>query len=153
MSQVVHHVALTCSDPLVVERWYTKHLGFRRARVYEPGADQVVLISAQGVYLELFKAIMNSPLPVATGSGPEFPGWRHLAFLVDDVDAKLAEMGDDARITRGPLSMDQYIPGLRGVWLADPEGNIVELSQGYVDEINPPQPEWVESGVGPEVRA
>ena len=26
----------------------------------------------------------------------------------------------------------------RAVWVADPEGNIVELNQGYVDEENPP---------------
>jgi glyoxylase I family protein len=27
---------------------------------------------------------------------------------------------------------------MRVAWLADPEGNIVELNQGYVDEPNPP---------------
>jgi glyoxylase I family protein len=34
--------------------------------------------------------------------------------------------------------MSQFIPGMRAVWVADPEGNIVELNQGYVDEENPP---------------
>ncbi len=40
------------------------------------------------------------------------PGrFRHLAFLVDDLDAKLAEMGDDAQITLGPLDMGSVHPG------------------------------------------
>jgi glyoxylase I family protein len=63
---------------------------------------------------------------------------RHLAFKVDDVDAKLAEMGADAKITLGPLNFDDYIPGWRTVWIADPDGRIVEISQGFVDQDNPP---------------
>lgn len=132
------HVALTCKDPLAVERWYTRHFGFRRARVYLPGKDQVVMIKSGNVYLELFPATKDAPMPPAGGAGPEYPGWRHLAFLVDDLDAKLAEMGADARITLGPLDMGGLIPGMHVVWIADPEGNIVELNQGYVDEENPP---------------
>jgi glyoxylase I family protein len=57
---------------------------------------------------------------------------------VDNVDAKLAEMGEDARITLGPLDFDAFITGWRTVWVADPNGNIVEISQGYVDQENPP---------------
>jgi len=53
------------------------------------------------------------------------------------VDAKLAEMGDAARITLGPFDFDAFIPGWRTVWVADPEGNIVEITQGYVDDPNP----------------
>jgi hypothetical protein len=34
--------------------------------------------------------------------------------------------------------MGQFIPGMRVAWVADPEGNIVELNQGYVDEDDPP---------------
>lgn len=133
------HVAMCCKDPLAVERFYTKHLGFRRARVYAPGPGQVVMLSAGDVYLELFPATKDAPAPPVGGAGPEYPGWRHLAFLVDDLDGKLAEMGDDARITLGPVDMSESIPGMRVVWLADPEGNIVELNHGYVDEENPPQ--------------
>jgi len=47
-------------------------------------------------------------------------------------------MGSDAKITLGPLDMSQFIPGMRVCWLSDPEGNIVELNQGYVDEVSPP---------------
>jgi glyoxylase I family protein len=135
-----HHVGVVCRDPAATERFYTKHFGFRRARVAPlGGGDQIVFLKSGACYLELFKATGVSPAPAATGPGPEYPGWRHLAFMVDDVDAKLAEMGEEARITAGPLDFDAFIPGWRTVWVADPDGNIVEITQGYVDEDDPPQ--------------
>ena len=63
---------------------------------------------------------------------------RHVAFLVDDLDAKLAEIGDDTTVTLGPLDMGDFIPGMRVAWISDPEGNVVELNQGYEDEKAPP---------------
>ncbi len=138
MSHAFFHAAITCNDPLNVERWYRKHFGFERARVYAPGPDQVVMVKTDGVYLEIFKATRDAPVVEPEGSGYEWPSWRHLAFSVDDLDAKLAEMGDEAIVTLGPLDFSQFIPGQRAVWIADPEGNIVELNQGYRDEDNPP---------------
>ena len=43
-SFAIHHVALTCDNPITVEVWYTKHFGFQRRRVYAPGPGQVVMI-------------------------------------------------------------------------------------------------------------
>ena len=54
--------------------------------------------------------------------------------MVENVDAKLAELGHDAIVTLGPLDFNDVIPGWRTVWIADPEGNIIEISQGYIDE-------------------
>jgi len=133
-----HHFALTCSDPIAVEGFYTKHFGFKRARVIPLGNQQIVFIKSENVYLELFQKDEEAPLPPSAGDGPHYPGWRHIAFKVDDVDAKLAEMGDEARITLGPLDFNDFIPGWRTVWVADPEGMIVEISQGYTDQENPP---------------
>ncbi|MDP2755355.1 MAG: VOC family protein [Nitrospirota bacterium] len=131
------HVGMTCEDPIVIERFYTRHFDFKRTRVYEPGTNQVVMIKSGDVYLELFKATEEAPFSQHKGSGPEFPGLRHLAFLVDDLDSKIKEMGDDAQISLGPFDMSQYIPGMKACWIKDPEGNIIELNQGYVDENNP----------------
>jgi|SRR5579872_5407252 len=137
-SFVIHHVALSCDDPLVIERWYTKHFGFRRARVYLPGADEVVMIESGGVYLELFPSTEKRPVDKVLGAGPDYSGFRHFAFKVDDLDAALAALGDDAPLTLGPTDMSGLIPGMRVAWVSDPEGNIVELNQGYVDEDDPP---------------
>ena len=139
MTQPMHHIGLNCADPIAIERWYTKHFGFERKRVYLPGPDQVVVIGNGGVALELFPAEGDAPPPPrGEKDGPTFPGVRHLAFLVDDLDAKLAELGDDMKITLGPLDMGGFIEGMRVAWITDPEGNIVELNQGYEDEAAPP---------------
>jgi glyoxylase I family protein len=132
------HIGLSCKDPLAAERFYTKHFGFRRARVYLPGPGQVVVIRAGSLELELFPSTEQRPSPAVGGAGPDYPGVRHVAFLVEDLDAKLAEMGAEAKVTLGPVDMSQFIPGMRVAWISDPEGNIVELNQGYVDEENPP---------------
>lgn len=132
------HVAISCKDAIATEKFYTKYFGFKRARVVPLGEEQIVFIKLGEMYLELFQANGESPVPPTNNDGPQYPAWRHLAFQVDDVDAKLAEMDGDAKITLGPLSFDDFIPGWRTVWVADPNGNIVEISQGYVDQDNPP---------------
>jgi glyoxylase I family protein len=139
--QIFSQVALTCKDPIATEKYYSKYFGFKRARVVRLSDDeQIVFIKMQdcAFYLELFKAREESPIPPATADGYQFPSVRQLAFKVDNVDAKLKEMGDDAKITLGPLSFDDFIPGWRTVWIADPDGIIVEISEGFVDDDSPP---------------
>ncbi len=137
-SLVAHHMALACQDPLAVEQFYTKYFGFKRARVLPVGDTQIVFIKSGNFYLELFQAKEAVPAPKAGQDGTWSPDWRHLAFKVDNVDNKLAELGADAQVTLGPFGFDSFIPGWRTVWVADPEGNIIEVSQGFVDEENPP---------------
>jgi glyoxylase I family protein len=134
--QIFSQVALTCKNAIATEKFYTKHFGFKRARVAKlPDGNQIVFIKMadSAFYLELFQATEDSPVPAAINDGPQYPAVRHLAFKVDDVDTKLKEIGEDAKITLGPLNFDDYIPGWRTVWIADPDGTIVEISQGFVD--------------------
>jgi glyoxylase I family protein len=138
MATAFSHVAISCKDPIATERWYTKYFGFKRARVIPLGAEQIVFTKSDNMYLEIFQAKGDSPVGSATADGPAYPAWRHIAFQVDDVDAKLVEMGADARITQGPMSFDAFIPGWKTVWVLDPNDNVVEISQGYQDEANPP---------------
>ena len=138
MTTTFNHVAISCKDPVATERFYSKHFGFARARVIPLGDDQIVFLRAGDTYLELFSAEGERPGPAADADGPHTPGWRHIAFKVDSVDDTLAAMGSDAKITLGPMDFDAFIPGWRTVWVADPEGGIVEISQGFVDEDNPP---------------
>jgi glyoxylase I family protein len=139
-----HHVALNCRDQKAIEQYYTKHFGFKRARVVSLGqGKEIVFLKGNGVYLELFHTDESLTLPLPTADGRALPSViRHLAFKVEDVDAKLSQMGEDGkpRVTLGPLSFNDFIPGWRSAWLSDPEGNIVEISQGYVDQQNRPQP-------------
>lgn len=133
-----HHIGITARDPIAVEQFYTRYFGFRRARVIPIDGGQIVFLKSDGIYLEIFGTDQDRPVPPPDKDGYPHTGIRHLAFKVDSVDDKLAEMGDAAQITLGPFSFDDVIPGWRTVWVADPAGNIIEISQGYADEDNPP---------------
>ena len=86
-------------------------------------ARKVFLGLGFGALFKAFQAIFGGvKASVGTGLGP-FRG---------------AEIGCDAEITLGPLEFDDFIPGWKTAWVRDPEGNIVEISQGFVDQKNPP---------------
>jgi glyoxylase I family protein len=134
-----HHISLTCQDPIATERFYTKHFGFRRARVVSLGeGDQIVFLRGPGLYLELFRATLENPLKPPTNDGYGWPGVRNFSFEVDDVDAKLAAVGSDAELAFGPMGFDDFIAGWRSAWLRDPDGNLVQITQGYTDQDDPP---------------
>jgi glyoxylase I family protein len=134
-----HHISLTCRDPIATERFYTKHFGFARARVVPLGErNQIVFLRGSGVYLELFRASQENPLKPPTNDGYPWPGVRNFSFHVDDVDGMLAAMGSEADLAFGPLSFDDFIVGWRSAWLWDPDGNLVQITQGYTDQENPP---------------
>ncbi len=139
---IFHHISLNCRDPLALERFYTRHFGFKRARVVQlPDNRQIVFLKGPQVYFELFPAQGERPTsPDIGGDGPLYPGVRGISFLVDSIEAQLAAMGREAHITFGPLDFGSFIPGWKSVWLADPEGNVVQVTQGFVDQENPPPP-------------
>jgi predicted enzyme related to lactoylglutathione lyase len=57
------------------------------------------------------------------------PGWGHLAFAVDDVQAARAAVLDDGGASVGEVVTLVTADGRRVTWcyVSDPEGNIVEL--------------------------
>ena len=136
MLQIISQLAITCKDQKVTEDWYCRNFGFRRARVAKlPDGKEIIFIKMadSSFYLELFVADNDSPLPDAENDGYTLPGFRHLAFKVDDVDSKLAEILP-LEVTLGPLDFDSFIPGWRTVWIKDPDGRIIEVSQGFQDQ-------------------
>jgi glyoxylase I family protein len=127
------HIALNCRDIDVTERFYVEHFGFARARNIPLGGNaRITFIRNGSMLLELFAA--EGDRPDGEGDGPHGAGIRHIAFQVEDVDAVLAKLGGAAPITAGPMDFFSFIPGWRTVWVKDPDGNIVEISQGYRDE-------------------
>ncbi|MEV5956895.1 VOC family protein [Streptomyces sp. NPDC051987] len=128
------HVGLNCRDQKATEDFYTRYFGFRRARVVEADGARVVFLRNGPACLELF-ATDAEPLVTAEKDGPAAPGTaRHLAFQVDDVDAFLASAQGELEPTLGPLTFDEFIPGWKTVWVSDPDGIVVEVSQGYTDQ-------------------
>jgi glyoxylase I family protein len=135
MLQIISQLAINCIDQAATEAWYAENFGFRRTRsVTLPDGREIIFIKMadSAFYLELFQADGPAPSPQASMDGPTAPGFRHLAFKVNDVDAKLKTM-KDVDITLGPLSFDDYIPGWKTVWIRDPDGRIIEISEGFTD--------------------
>ena len=127
------HVGLNCRDQAVTEAFYRDWFGFHRARVIEADGTRVVFLRAGDAYLELFGSTAAPREPEA--DGPQNPGVaRHLAFQVDDVDEFLARAKGQVPVSLGPLAFDEFIAGWRTVWVTDPDGVVVEVSQGYRDQ-------------------
>lgn len=129
------HVALNCRDQAVTEEFYRRWFGFERARVVPLDDHQQIIFLRQGsVYLELFGSPEPPQLEVKA-DGPPYPGIaRHVAFQTDDLNAFLDRAGDQIPVSLGPLDFDSVIPGWRSIWLTDPDGVVVEVSQGYRDQ-------------------
>jgi glyoxylase I family protein len=127
------HVALNCANVAETIAFYSAHFGFAVSRRLPIGeGKEIVFIRRDDVHLELFPTDIVGE--AAANDGPATIGAvRHFAFQVEDVDATLAAMGEDAKVTLGPLNFDAFIPGWRTAWLRDPSGHIVEISQGYKD--------------------
>lgn len=135
MNTCFAHVALNCKNIAATEAFYTEHFNFRRARAVDLGeGKQIVFIKSGAMYLELFQADGTAPTAPPKDDGPTWPGVRHIAFQVQDVDATLAEMGDEAKLSLGPFGFDSFIPGWRTAWITDPDGTVVEISQGFTDD-------------------
>jgi glyoxylase I family protein len=133
------HVALNCRDQAATEEFYRKWFGFSRVRTVEEGDVRVVFLRQSAACLELFPAEPAATAlapPQAHGDGPATAGTiRHIAFQVDDLNDFLARAGDQLPVSLGPLGFDKFIPGWKTVWVTDPDGVVVEISQGYTDQI------------------
>ena len=133
------HAALNCRNLTRTEEFYTRWFGFERANFFDLGSLQIVFLRLGDAYLDLFAPeAPEASAPGAAADGPARPGAvRHLAFQTDDVDALLADMGGAAHVTLGPIDFDGFIEGWRSAWLLDPDGVVVEISQGYRDQEHP----------------
>ena len=87
----IHHIAIICSHYEVSKRFYTEILGLNIIReVYREERQSYKLDLAIGgdYVIELF----SFPNPPKRPSRPESCGLRHLAFAVENVEEKRAEL-------------------------------------------------------------
>jgi glyoxylase I family protein len=127
----VTHIAYHCRDRETSERFYTEHFGVRRSRVFNPGKpDELILLKLGSVRLEFFRAPAGSSRPE---TGP-VPGYAHLAFEVDSLEKTIQALNAD-NVPTGPIiDCADALKGLRVCFFKDPDGNSIEIMQGYRDE-------------------
>ena len=122
----IHHVAIICSDYQASKLFYTELLGLKiLAEHYRAARDswKLDLALPNANQIELF----SFPNPPKRPSQPEAQGLRHLAFVVEDVEAYA-----DYLIKNGvfvePIRIDEFT-GKRFTFFQDPDGLPLELYQ------------------------
>ena len=129
--KTVHHIAFNCRDRKAQEAFYSKLLGFRRARTFNKGKpDEFVMLRLGNTCMEFFQAP-----PAAKGRGGEQPvGYAHLAFEVANLEEAVALAKAGGVKPENIIDCSSSVPGLRICFFNDLEGNRVELMQGWKDE-------------------
>ena len=127
-----NHIAFGCRDLFAQEKFYTKHFGFKRSRTFERGKPgEFFMLKLGPVRLELFP----SDLAKANATvGPQEVGFRHLAFDVPKLEPVIEALQADGIKVDDIIDMTRLAPGFRIVFFRDPEGNMLELMENYVDE-------------------
>lgn len=129
---IIQHIALNCRNLKAQEAFYTKHFGFRRSRIFNAGtADEFMMLRLGPVCLELFTA---SPAAQAATGAEQPVGFKHLAFEVPDLEAAVARLNADGTATDAIIDCSSVVKGLRVCFFNDPDGNRLELMQGYQDQ-------------------
>jgi glyoxylase I family protein len=136
MANVVHHIGFNCRDRIAQERFYTRHFGFRRVRVFNAGEPGEFVMTALGeVRVEFFGAANPGP---SDRGGERKVGFKHMCIGVPDVKAKAAALKAAGVDVDPVIDCTHQVPGLYVCFFRDPEGNVVELMQGWQDEEAPP---------------
>jgi lactoylglutathione lyase len=118
------HVALDVSNIEASLEFYVGKLGFEEMyRVeFAKRLGIVNLRITDTQYLELFPVAADAPAPAHNVGG-----LHHLCLAVEDIDAVIAEITARGVVLTRPrkLGMDGNVQA----WIADPDGNRIELMQ------------------------
>jgi catechol 2,3-dioxygenase-like lactoylglutathione lyase family enzyme len=107
---------------------FYKQLGFEPflELTQEDGRPWIVYLRFDDMlYLELTgggPAGQNAP-------GPEVTGFNHLCITVDNIDNAAKELEALGFPLMNPLSQKKGLDNNRGAWVADPDGNRIELME------------------------
>ena len=103
--------------------FYTDHLGFEVRLNAAPAFADVI---RGNLRLLLSGPTSSAGRAMADGERPVPGGWNRVHFIVDDLDAEVARLGDAGLTFRNDVVSG---PGGSQVLLQDPSGNFVELFQ------------------------
>ena len=125
------HVGLSVGDLEAAEAFYTAAFGFCRQLAFELAPHPIrgaMLMHPSGFRVELFEH--ESSAPGLQGVTPidahATRGYNHFAVRAEDIDV-LWDQAIEAGATAVKPPADSPEPGVRFAFVADPEGNLVEL--------------------------
>ncbi len=120
----IHHIAVICSDYEVSKNYYTEVMGLQILReVYRAERKSYKLDLGIGdqYVIELF----SFPDPPHRQSRPESCGLRHLAFSVEDLQAKHDDLMSKSQRCE-EIRTDEYT-GKKFFFTQDPDGLPIEF--------------------------
>ena len=129
------HVGLAVADLDAAMNWYTTAFGYQAEfvnRIEAIDLDLVMLVHREhGDRLELLHRggaapARLDPKPTDPATAARIEGFGHVAFDVQDLDGsfeRLVGLGARPVMSPGPSP----VPGIRMAFVADPEGNLLEL--------------------------
>jgi catechol 2,3-dioxygenase-like lactoylglutathione lyase family enzyme len=103
--------------------FYTKLLDFEVLTNFPPAFADVKRGNLR-LLLAGPKSSAGRPMPDGAQPGPG--GWNRIHFIVDDIDAEVAQLRDAGASFRNDIVEG---PGGKQILLQDPSGNVVELFQ------------------------
>ena len=129
------HVGINVADLDAAEKWYCTAFGMRpelRLRVDPIELDLAMIIDEHGFRIELLhrSGLQPGVRPADPAAAALVAGFSHLAFDVRDLDGEHARLlAHGARQVMTPRPSPE--PGVRMSYLADPDGNLIELVQRH----------------------
>lgn len=121
------HVHLIAEDVERTASWYCRVLGARIVFQGQYRGSKVYYLDLAGMMFYVFGQLENEPLaPPRDKVYPRY-GVDHFGFLVDDLDATLAQLlPAGVVVLEGPLTVR---PGLRIAYIEGPDCVRIELSE------------------------
>ena len=126
------HVGISVADLRTAADWYCSAFGLIKEFEFEVphvGLRGAMLLSASGYRVELLERAGSARLGALPGSPDEAAlrrGYGHMCLDVPDVDAAHAALLAAGAADRMPPRASPE-PGVRMAFVADPEGNLIEL--------------------------
>jgi glyoxylase I family protein len=115
--QRLDHVSLNVADRMRSVAWYRDVLGL--PQLNEPSEDdEPVFVGHPGLQFGLFQAQRQSP-----DREPESSGLRHVAIVVDDLDAAQERLR-----SHGVEFRNEDHGNALSVYFNDPDGHVLELT-------------------------
>ena len=103
--------------------FYRDRLGFALERQFGPA---MAILRHADLTLWVAGPQASAARPMPDGRKPEPGGWNRVVLEVDDLEAKVAELGAAGVRFRNTIVSG---PGGRQILVEDPSGNVVELFQ------------------------
>ena len=114
----IDHLVLTVPDVERTVAWYAEHLQLEVLRLEEWRRKEVLFVSLRVNGTTLIDVLSGE----RTGENV-----NHMAFVVEDVDLDALAASRDLDVVMGPADLFGARGMGRGLYVRDPDGNVVEL--------------------------